>query len=173
MPAQRKSKSKKKIKIVRIETELFLCAQGGRAICWCACFDAMFLPVLLIKPKLSGRRWQMRGDKERPFGTAVTNYGRVWRKGAGKRGLECAKFPCVRKDAGKRSLECGKFPCVRKDAGKRGWDNACRAVGSGDFNTVFTKTLVHLICHFPDTEVNTLHPPHFSIQFNWNLIQFN
>ena len=30
----------------------------------------------------------MHGDKERPF-NSVTNYGGVWRKGAGKRGLEC------------------------------------------------------------------------------------
>ena len=90
----------------------------------------------------------MREDKEFPFGTAVTNYGRVWRKGAGKRGLKY-----------------GKFSCVWKSAGKRGWDNACRAVGSGDFNTVFTKTLVRLICHFPGIEVNTLNPPHFSIEF--------
>ena len=30
----------------------------------------------------------MRRDKECPF-SGVTNYGRVWRKDAGKRGLEC------------------------------------------------------------------------------------
>ena len=32
-------------------------------------------------------RGQMHGDKALPF-SGVTSYGRVWRKGAGKRGLE-------------------------------------------------------------------------------------
>ena len=32
-------------------------------------------------------RGQMHGDKAWPF-SGVTSYGRVWRKGAGKRGLE-------------------------------------------------------------------------------------
>ena len=31
---------------------------------------------------------QLRGDKECPF-SGVTNSGKVWRKGTGKRGLEC------------------------------------------------------------------------------------
>ena len=36
----------------------------------------------------------MRGDKACHF-SDVTNYGRVWRKDAGKRGLECAIFTVV------------------------------------------------------------------------------
>ena len=34
---------------------------------------------------------QMRSDKECPF-NGVTNYSRVWRKAAEKRGLECNTF---------------------------------------------------------------------------------
>ena len=37
---------------------------------------------------MSVDRYVECGDEERPF-SGVTNYSRLWRKGGGKRGLEC------------------------------------------------------------------------------------
>ena len=46
----------------------------------------------------------MRGDEKCPF-SGVTNYGRVWRKDVGKRGVEMECVECVESSA-RVSLAC-------------------------------------------------------------------
>ena len=78
----------------------FFLPEGGRARCLSAYFDDVLSPSLSTQTfrKLHRERRQRetftsdfgrqtRGDQECPFG-GVTSYGRIWRKGAGKRGVE-------------------------------------------------------------------------------------
>ena len=57
---------------------MFMCVLG----CYAASTVCYQYPNL---PEGADQFGQMGGDKER-----VTNYGRVWKKGARKRGMECA-----------------------------------------------------------------------------------
>ena len=72
-----------------------------------ACFDATSVPVFVFKSfanfmegtdsmRLTGQFWQTDAKiKECPF-KGITNDGRVWRKCAGKQGLECGVKLCVK-----------------------------------------------------------------------------